>query len=184
MAKQVKPVKRHANSSYLSECMTEAALLELLSLECRVDGMGSIRYYNAHSQLHRVHGPAVEYSRVGCEWYQNGLLHRLDGPAVEHTDGYRAWWQNGQLHRIDGPAIVQSDGSREWVQNDLLHRIDGPAIVRPDGYRAWWQNGQLHRLDGPAVENSDGDCEWYINGEELTEAEWQQAAASMEWCSA
>ena len=29
-----------------------------------------------------------------------------------------------------------------------------------------------HREDGPAVEYTDGDKEWYINGEELTEEEF------------
>ena len=42
--------------------MTEAALFELLSLECRVDDMGAVRYYNALGQKHRMYGPAVEYS--------------------------------------------------------------------------------------------------------------------------
>ena len=114
--------------------LTEAALFELLSLECRVDSYGDVHYYNALGQLHREFGPAVEYS----------------------------------------------DGSREWYQNGQRHRIDGPAIETPDGHRAWYQNGHRHRIDGPAVEYSDGVCEWHINGKELTEAEWQQAVASME----
>ena len=118
----------------MTEAMTEATLFELLSLECRVDSDGTVRYYNAQGKIHRVHGPAVEYS-----------------------DGSRAWWQN-----------------------DRRHRIDGPAIEHPDGYRAWRQHGQLHRLDGPAIEHPDGSKFWYINGNELTEAEWLQQVASME----
>ena len=109
--------------------MTDAALFELLSLECRVDPYGAISYHNRDGQLHRVYGPAIEYT----------------------------------------------SGSREWCQNDT-----GPAIYWPDGYRAWCQNGLLHRLDGPAIEYGDGRYEWHINGNQLTEAEWQQAVASME----
>ena len=109
--------------------MTDAALFELLSLECRVDPYGAISYHNRDGQLHRVYGPAIEYT----------------------------------------------SGSREWCQNDT-----GPAIYWPDGYRAWCQNGLLHRLDGPAIEYGDGRYEWHINGNQLTEAEWLQAVASME----
>ena len=94
----------------LTAPMTEEALFELLSLECYVDSDGTVRYYNTQGKIHRVHGPAVEYS---------------------------------------------------------------------DGFRAWYQNGRLHRLDGPAVETNGGRA-WYINGKALTEAEWQQAVASME----
>ena len=105
-----------SSSSQYGECMTPAmtddALCELLSLECRVDSNGYVRYYNAQGQLHREYGPAVE---------------------------------------------------------------------RPDDYRAWYQNGQRHKLDGPAAEYSDGYRAWYINGKVLTEAEWQQQVASMEY---
>ena len=99
--------------------MTEAALFELLSLECRVDSDGDVYYYNAHGQLHREYGPAVIYA-----------------------DGYRAWWQNGLRHRLDGPAIERADGSREWYQNGLLHRIDGPAVEYTDGHGVWYINGK------------------------------------------
>ena len=116
----------------MTDAMSEAALFELLSLECRVDSGGTVRYYNAQGQLHRVHGL-----------------------AVDRPDGSKFWYQNGQPHRLDGPAVDYN------------------------GYRAWYQNGKLHRLDGPAVETNGGRA-WYINGKALTEAEWQQAVASME----
>lgn len=39
-------------------------------------------------------------------WYNNnGLLHRVDGPAVEYSDGTELWFMNGLRHRTDGPAI-------------------------------------------------------------------------------
>ena len=101
-----------------TESMTELALFELLSLECRIDAKGAVHYYNEQGQIHRVHGPAVKYA-----------------------DGTHAWFQNGQLHRVDGPAIEYADGGRAWYQNGVLHRIDGPAAEWPDGYRAWYING-------------------------------------------
>ena len=139
----------------MTEAMTEAALFELLSLDCRVDSHGKVYYHNALGQLHREYGPAIECS-----------------------DGSKFWYQNNRLHRLDGPAIEYPDGSYEWYLNGRRHRIDGPAIEHPDGYRAWRQHGQLHRLDGPAIEHPDGSKFWYINGKTLTEAEWLQAVAS------
>ena len=62
----------------LVEPLTELALFELLSLECRVDSDGNVSYHNALGQLHREYGPAIEYSDGSEFWYQNGQLHRLD----------------------------------------------------------------------------------------------------------
>ena len=107
----------------------EAALFELLSLECRVVSNGTVCYYNTQGQLHRVYGPAVEHTSGRHEWYQNGLLHRLDGPAVEQPDGYCAWSQNGWLHRVDGPAIEHADGSRAW-------HINGKALTEDEWQQA------------------------------------------------
>lgn len=103
----------------MTEALTEESLFELLSLDFRVDTDDTVRYYNAQGQLHRAHGPAVEYSDGSRSWYQDGQLYRLDGPAVERPNGYRAWWQNGCLHRLDGPAIEYSDGSCEWYINGI-----------------------------------------------------------------
>ena len=101
----------------MTDSMTELALFELLTLECRVDAAGTVRYCNARGQLHRLYGPAVEYSDGSTFWYQNDQLHRVDGPAIEYPDGHSAWYQNGQLHRADGPAIEYNDGSCEWYIN-------------------------------------------------------------------
>ena len=101
----------------MTALMTEEALYELLSLECHVDSDGTILYYNALGQWHRVYGPARVRADGSKFWYQSGELHRLDGPAFEHPDGHRAWYQNGLLHRLDGPAIEYSDGRCAWYIN-------------------------------------------------------------------
>ena len=103
----------------MTDPMTEAALFELLSLDCRVDPNGTIRYYNALGRLHRVYGP-----------------------AIDRPDGYRAWFQNGQRHRLGDPAIVRPDGYRAWWNSGLLHRLDGPAVEYPDGSKFWYINGR------------------------------------------
>jgi hypothetical protein len=38
----------------------------------------------------------------------------------------------------------------------------------------WWLNDKLHREDGPAVEYPDGTKEWWLNGEYLTEEEFNK----------
>jgi hypothetical protein len=141
----------------LTETLTADASFELLSLECRVDTDGAVRYYTAQGQLHRVYGPAVIYVDGHCSWYQNGQRHREGGPAVIYADGTRTWYHKGQRHRVDGPAVEYADGTRTWYHKGRRHRVDGPAIERPDGY-----------------------CAWYIDGKVLTKAEWQQVVASME----
>ena len=75
-------------------------------------------------------------------WYQNDKLHRLDGPAVEWTNGDREWYQNDKLHRLDGPAVEWTNGDREWYQNDKLHRLDGPAVEFVSGDREWYIEGK------------------------------------------
>ena len=112
----------------MTDTMTEDALFELLSLGCRVDAIGTVRYYNSVGRLHRVHGPAVTYEDGTHVWYQNGQLHRDGGPAVEYDDGEQVWYNNGKRHRLDGPAIEHVDGRHEWY-------INGKALTEA----AWLQ---------------------------------------------
>jgi len=92
---------------------------------------------------------------------------------VEVSDNGDKWWrQNGNLHRLDGPAIERSNGSKSWWQNGRRHREDGPAVELASGDKFWRQNDQLHRLDGPAIEYANGNKAWYIEGEELSEEEF------------
>ena len=74
----------------------------------------------------------VEVDENGSYWYawpgEARKLHRLDGPAIEYSAGSRAWYQNGQLHRLGGPALEYADGSREWYQNGQRHRVDGRQL--------------------------------------------------------
>ena len=99
---------------------------------------------------------------------------------VVDAKGNIHWLCGLRKHRTDGPAVEWANGTKEWYQDDLRHRIDGAAIEYANGRKEWWQNGQRHRTDGPAVEDdkdwgSDGKA-WFINGEELTEAEFLASA--------
>ncbi len=33
-------------------------------------------------------------------WYIEGKLHRLDGPAREFSDGYKQWWIEGKENNV------------------------------------------------------------------------------------
>ena len=109
----------------------------------------------------------MEIDKVGNIFWRNrwGVLHRLDGPAIEYSSGAEEWWQNGKRHRIDGPAVEWRDSAKEWFQNGKLHRLDGPAIEGADGRKLWYQNGKLHRVDGPAlIKPFEEKKEWWIDG--------------------
>ena len=87
----------------------------------------------------------------------------------------RTCWYNlkGQRHRENGPACEWNDGSKVWYLNGLRHRINGPAVENNvSGHKEWFVNDQLHRLDGPAIEYASGTKKWFINGDELTEEEF------------
>ena len=61
--------------------------------------------------------------RNGTIEYRNEYtrLHRLEGPALEFTDGYTAWYINGERHREDGPAVIYSDGDSDYWLNDISY---------------------------------------------------------------
>ena len=111
----------------------------------------------------------VEVNDYGTYWYAwpgtDRRLHRLDGPAIEYSAGSREWYQNGQRHRLDGPAVENADGGRAWYQNEVLHRLDGPAVEWPDGTKEYWINGTQYTEDAwraatqPAVEMTVAEIE-------------------------
>jgi hypothetical protein len=64
-----------------------------------------------------------EIDNSGIKWWWNKdrrlyCLHRLDGPAVEYTDGSKLWLIHGKYHRLDGPAREWADGLKCWCIND------------------------------------------------------------------
>jgi hypothetical protein len=87
--------------------------------------------------------------------------------------------EKDEYHRIGGPALEFQDGTKIWCQDGLTHREDGPAFEYPDGARTWSVNGLIHRLDGPAVIWADGTKEWWIEGDWLTEDEFNSRLASI-----
>lgn len=53
--------------------------------------------------------------------YLNGKLHRVDGPAVEYSDGSKEWFLNDTRHRVDGPAIENPNGTKEyWIHDKYI----------------------------------------------------------------
>jgi hypothetical protein len=69
---------------------------------------------------------------------------------------------------------VSKYGTRRYFNSaGQLHRTNGPAIEWADG-KEWWQNGLLHRTNGPAIESTNGYKAWYINGQPVTETQFNQ----------
>ncbi len=77
--------------------------------------------------------------KAPADW---GVLHRIDGPAAEYTIGTKEYYLNGKLHRTDGPADENVSGNNFWYLNGKLHRTDGPAAEYANGHKSWWLNGK------------------------------------------
>jgi len=60
-----------------------------------IDSEGTKRWRNARGELHRIDGPAFEWSNGTKMWYVNGRHHRLDGPAYEVFEGSMGWYIDG-----------------------------------------------------------------------------------------
>ena len=101
----------------------------------------------------------------------DALRYRIEVDSYGHRFYYN---KAGEWHRENGPAIISARGDKYWYQYNRLHRTDGPAVVYANGTKYWWQNGLLHRTDGPAVTTA-GYKRWYINGTNMTEAEFKEA---------
>lgn len=79
-------------------------------------------------------------SRGTKKWWVDRKLHRVDGPAIEFTNGTKKWLLNGKRHRTNGPAVEWEDGTKEWYINGEQHKTDGPAYESPNGNKEWWLN--------------------------------------------
>jgi hypothetical protein len=75
---------------------------------------------------------------------------------------------------VKNGMIVDLYGVKKWYLNDLLHREEGPAITWLGGSQFWYQHGLLHREDGPAEEYSYGLKWWWLNGENMSEQEFER----------
>jgi len=96
----------------------------------------------------RPYGPYVERPDGSKFWSNDkGHLHRVDGPAAEWSDGEQKWFYNGSLHRFDGPAVSRPDGYERWMIHGLEHRYVGPAIIYPVGTKFWYENGRYVRME-------------------------------------
>ena len=63
---------------------------------------GNKLYLNDEGKLHRLDGPAFEYSDGSKLWYINGICHQNIDPSYEYLDGTKQWFFKGQSHRIGG----------------------------------------------------------------------------------
>ena len=97
--------------------MSEHEVFEALKYRIEVDHYGTRWYRNAMGQLHRIGGPAIEYTNGSKEWWQNGQRHRIDGPAIEWRNGVRFWYINGE--RLTKTAFNQAVATCAVVSHDM-----------------------------------------------------------------
>ncbi len=72
-------------------------------------------------------------------------------------------------------STAEKKGAFGYYLDGKRHRSDGlPAIEYNNGHKEWWEHGKLHRLDGAAIEYADDGKAWFINGEHLTESEFNE----------
>lgn len=90
-----------------------------------IDADGNKYWVNSQKQLHRIDGPACEFTTGNKFWYIENILHRSDGPAREFVSGVKEWWVDGRLHRLDNPAIEWDDGSKWWY-------VDGKEVTESE----------------------------------------------------
>ena len=57
---------------------------------------GTKIWRNRGGQIHRIGGPAIEFSDGSREWYVDGLAHREDGPAIDWKSGEKRWFIKGE----------------------------------------------------------------------------------------
>lgn len=115
--------------------------VESLIPNCRISE-NSVEFRDGEDRLHRLDGPASEWSNGTLQWRLNGNLHRENGPAIVFIDGSEQWYLDNKRHRVDGPAVIKADGTLEWWKEGVQHRLNGPAVIRPNGRNQWWLNGK------------------------------------------
>ena len=117
----------------------------------------------------------IEINKIGDKLYYSdkkmSKLHRVDGPAIEYTNGNKEWYFKGKLHRENGPAVERLNGDKYWSLHGICHREDGPACEWANGDKVWYINGICHREDGPAIEHANGNKKWCLHGSFVSQEE-------------
>lgn len=64
-------------------------------------------------------------------WYKNDKIHRIGGPAIEYTSSTKWWFMNGKLHREDGPAIEYVTGHKSWyLDNKNISQEEFDKLIK------------------------------------------------------
>lgn len=139
------------------------------------EGIYKVLYYNdrmewyLNDKLHRIDNPAIKWHNGNEDWYIEGQRHREnDLPALIINGKSKQWYIQGKRHRLGNPAIEHDNGWEEWYVEDKKHRNNGLPAITGQG-KEWYIQGKRHREEGPAIDLSSGYKEWWINGEHLSE---------------
>jgi len=100
-------------------------------------------------------------SEYTVRWFSNGVLHRIGGPAVEYSNGDKEYYVLGMRHNEELPAVVKRDVLM-WYKCGQLHREDGPAVIYRRGIKMWYYEGVQRRDYGPIIDRWNGIQTWNI----------------------
>jgi len=56
----------------------------------------------------------LQKNRFAKQMFYRTELHCLHGPAVQYVWGEQEWWINGKRRRLNRPALVSVDRQQEW----------------------------------------------------------------------
>ena len=161
------------------------------TLTVETNSNGTIRYYNINGELHNPNGPALVWADGYKAYFINGERHNPDGPAVVWADGCKTYYINGQ--RLTEAEFTAWQAQQSAPLHNKTATIDGIEYtikrnnIKKEKLKVYTEQGGtityrnavydlLHNPDGPAMVFADGSKSYYINGRELTEAEftaWQ-----------
>ena len=75
-------------------------------IRCKINQMGTKRWFDEEGKLHNENGPAVIYTNGLKVYYWHGKKHRLNGPAViPRIKKYSDWFIDDKYYPEDSTLV-------------------------------------------------------------------------------
>ena len=101
-----------------------------------------------------------------CDYGPNG-----SGPA---------YTENEFSLKTSAEYVKDEYGNWLWCGKEIagdiwtINKTTKPTYTSLEGYKEWRKDGDFHRTDGPAREWANGEKEWWLDGENVSENEFNQ----------
>jgi len=150
------------------------------------DGVFEVKEY----WLYGIEYPINAEKLVESEFKKIVLQKEKDREAFNESSSYLC-----DIPSDDATWDIFSDGSTEdcsilgWVyfseeddkklcekleEIEFFQQENAITIQYNNGNVRWLCNGKSHKIDGPAIENADGSKEWWVDGEMISEEEYNK----------